>query len=106
MAEKTEITFNIGRTIKTAEFESLHVSAEVKESFEWDGEKERSEKMQKVADHVLEDFRKSYNLITESIGVKRSIGTGKLENKITKETKTANVEADDCIDLFDEIDMS
>ena len=91
---KTEIKLGVVRTIKTAEFESLHISVEIKETVEWSGEAERDAEVEKIKDHLIGDFRKSYMAITGSLGVKRSLGIGKLENKRTGKTSTANVEAD------------
>jgi hypothetical protein len=54
-----------------------------------------------VVDHLNNDFRRSHVILTESLGVKRSLGTGKLINQRTGETNTANVEADDGeVDIF------
>lgn len=98
---KTEIKLGVVRTIKTAEFESLHVTAEVKEIVEWDSEEEREEKTNQVKAHLLGDFTKSYLSLTESIGVQRCLGTGRLVNKKTGTTKVASVTTDDEIDMFD-----
>jgi hypothetical protein len=98
---KSEIKLSVVRTIKTAEFESLHIAAEVKEIVEWSDEDERSIVADQVKNHLISDFVQSYKLITETCGVKRSLGTGKLENKKTGEISTANVEADDGeVDIF------
>ncbi len=98
---KTEITLGVVRTIKTAEFESLHVTAEVKEIVEWENEKEREERTNQVKDHLMSDFAKSYLTLTESIGVQRCLGTGRLVNKKEGTTKVGNVTTDDEIDIFD-----
>ncbi|GAF82766.1 unnamed protein product [marine sediment metagenome] len=98
---KTEIKLGVNRTIKTADFESLHISAEIKEEIEWADEGERTLATDQVVNHLISDFTKSYKAITASVGVKRSLGTGKLENKKTGQTHTANVEADsDEVDIF------
>jgi len=98
---KTEIKLGVVRTIKTAEFESLHISAEVKEVVEWETEEERTKVIDNVIGHLDSDFGRSHVILTESVGVKRSLGTGKLVNQRTGTTNTANVEADDGeVDIF------
>jgi len=96
----TKIKLGVTRTIKTAEFESLHVLAEIEEVVEWSNEAEREAGVEKVKEHYVSDFIKGYTSITESIGVQRSLATGKLENKRTGEISTANVAVDDEIDMF------
>lgn len=98
---KTKIKLGVTRTIKTAEFESLHILAEIEETVEWSNEEERAKGIERVRDHYVSDFTKGYTAIIESIGVKRSLAIGKLENKNTGITSTANVEADDGeVDIF------
>jgi hypothetical protein len=98
---QTEIKLGIVRTIKTAEFESLHITAEIKEVVEWSTEEERTKGIQQVVEHLNGDYRRSHVILTESLGVRRSLGTGKLENKRTGEINTANVAADDGeVDIF------
>ena len=98
---KTKIKLGVSRTIKTAEFESLHILAEIEETIEWSNEEERAAGIEKVKGHYVSDFTKGYVAITESVGVQRSLAVGKLENKRTGTTNTANVEADDGeVDIF------
>ena len=98
---KTKIKLGVNRTIKTAEFESLHILAEIEEVVEWSNEEERETGIDRVVNHYRSDFTKGYTAITESLGVQRSLAVGKLENKRTGETNTANVEADDGeVDIF------
>ena len=97
---KTEIKLGIVRTIKTAEFESLHITTEITEVVEWDTEKERDVGMDIVQDHLMSDFTKGYTSITKSIGVQRSLAVGELNNKMTGSTSKANVVEDDEIDMF------
>jgi hypothetical protein len=91
---KTKIKLGVTRTIKTAEFESLHILAEIEEVVEWSNEEERDRGIERVKDHYVSDFTKGYTAIVKSVGVQRSLAIGKLENKRTGETSTANVEAD------------
>ena len=101
---KTEIKLSVERTIKTADFEGLRVNSEITEIIEWENEKDRDKKIDRVVDHLKNDFVKSYNIITESIGVKRSLGTAVLR-KADGNKHTANVvndKNDDEIDMFDE----
>lgn len=97
---RTKIKFGVTRTIKTAEFESLHILAEIEETIEWSNEKERNEGIEEVKNHYVSDFAKGYTSIIESIGVKRSLATGKLVNKKDGTTKVANVTTDDEVDIF------
>lgn len=99
---KTKIKLGVTRTIKTAEFESLHVLAEIEETIEWSNEEERSKGIERVKNHYVSDFTIGYTSIIESIGVKRSLATGKLVNKEKGTSHTANVEADDAneVDIF------
>jgi len=98
---KTEIKLGVVRTIKTAEFESLHITVEIKEIIDWSTEAERTKGMREVVDHLNGDYRRAHVVLTDSLGVKRSLGIGKLENKRTGEINTANVEADDGeVDIF------
>ena len=100
MAE-TEIKLSVSRTIRTAEFESLNISTEIRETVEWFDEISRSLATDQVMNHLISDFSKAYNSITESIGVRRSLGVGKLEDKKKYTSNTANVEADcDSVDIF------
>ena len=99
---KTEIKLGVVRTIKTAEYETLHVTAEIKEVVEWGTEAERQAGIEVVHDHLISDFSKGYEVITKSIGVQRSLATGKLDNKTNGTTKAANVTTDDEIDMFGE----
>ncbi len=100
---KTEIKLGVVRTIKTADFESLHISAEIKEVVEWSNEEERNAGIEVVNDHLIKDFSKGYISIVNSIGIQRSLATGKLENKKTGETSQANVITDtDEVDIFGE----
>lgn len=95
----TEIKLGVVRTIKTAEFESLHITAEITEKVEWENEKERTKGIDIAIGHLNRDFRRAHVVITGSVGVTRSLGTGKLVKK-DGTTHTANVEADDEIDMF------
>jgi len=95
----TKIKLGVTRTIKTAEFESLHILAEIEEVVEWSNEEEREKGIERVKDHYISDFTKGYTSITNSIGVNRSLATGKLVNKATGTTHSANVEADE-VDIF------
>ena len=98
---KTEVKLGVTRTIKTADFESLHIIAEITETVNWDSEEERNKGVDTVTNHLMSDFSKGYGKITDSIGVKRCLAVGKLENKSTGKTHTANVEADsDEVDIF------
>jgi hypothetical protein len=98
---KTKIKLGVTRTIKTAEFENLHILAEIEEVVEWSNEEERDKGIERVTSHYVSDFTKGYVAITNSVGVKRSLAVGKLENKRTGEFNTANVEADDGeVDIF------
>ena len=74
---KTEIKLGVVRKIRTADFEQLDVISEITEFVEWKNEAERNKKIDKIIEHLMSDFRKAYNAITESIGVQRSLGTGK-----------------------------
>ena len=97
----TKIKLGVTRTIKTAEFESLHILTEIEETIEWANEEERAAAIDKVRAHYVSDFTKGYTAITDSVGVSRSLATGKLENKMTGKINTANVEADDGeVDIF------
>ena len=97
---KTKIKFGVTRTIKTAEFESLHILAVVEETVEWSNEEEREAGIDRVRDHYVSDFTKGYTSIVSSVGVQRSLATGKLENKSTGETHVANVASSDEVDIF------
>ncbi len=96
----TKIKLGVTRTIKTAEFESLHILAEIEEIVEWSNEEEIDKGIERVKDHYVSDFIRGYTSITESVGVKRSLSTGKLVNKKEGTIKTANVTTDDEIDIF------
>ncbi len=97
---KTKIKLGVTRTIKTAEFESLHILAEIEETVEWSNEEEREKGIKRVRDHYISDFTKGYNSITNSIGVQRSLATGKLVNKEKGTTHIANATTDDEVDIF------
>jgi len=97
---KTEIKLGVVRTIKTAEFESLHVTTEIKEVIEWSNDAERNAGIDIVNDHLINDFSKGYTSIIKSIGVQRSLAIGKLENKTFGTTNTANVTIDDEVDIL------
>lgn len=97
----TKIKLGVTRTIKTAEFESLHVLVEIEEIIEWSDEAEREGLIEKVKEHYVSDFIKGYTSITESIGVQRSLATGKLVNKEKGTTHHANVTTDNNeVDIF------
>jgi len=97
----TKVKLGVTRTIKTADFESLHIIAEIEETVNWSSEAERAKGVDSVVNHLVGDFAKGYNSITGSIGVKRSLAVGKLENKMTGKTHVANVEEDgDEVDIF------
>ena len=98
---KTEVKLGVTRTIRTADFESLHVITEIIETVNWENEEERNKGMDAVTNHLVSDFSRGYGKITSSVGVNRSLAIGKLENKSTGKTHTANVEADpNEVDIF------
>ena len=97
---KSEIKLGAERTIKTADFEGLRVHAEVNEIIEWKDEKEREKKLSEVVKHLKSDFVKSYTMMIDTLGVKRSLGTGQLK-KEDGSVHNANVTTEDNeIDMF------
>jgi len=96
---KTEFTLAVVRTIKTDEFESLHITAQIKEEMEWDGEEERSIAADRAVAHLNGDFIKSYRKIMETTGIQRSIGTA-THKKNGVVVGKGNVTTDDEVDIF------
>jgi hypothetical protein len=99
---KTEIALGTTRKIKTADFEQLDVSAEIKEVIEWKNEDERIRETDKVIKHLVTDFTRAYNAIVGTIGVKRDLGTAILKkNDGSVQVATVKTDADE-IDMFNE----
>ena len=95
---KSEITLEAERVIKTAEYESLRVRAGFTETIEWKNETEREAGVDRLVDRLKKDFVKSHEMLTQTIGVQRSLGTGEHKNADGSK-QVGNVTSDD--DDFD-----
>ena len=102
--EETRIHLGTTRKIRTADFESLDVNADIEEKIKWKDEDERSEKINQVVAHLIDDFVKSYIELTNTIGVKRSLGVGVLTDK-DKNQKIGNVTTDDEEEIDTDFDI-
>ena len=97
---KTEIKLGIVRKISTAPFESLDITTQIIEVIEWANEKERDQEIDKVQNHLIGDFKKSYASIIEGLEVSRSLGNGKLTQR-DGSIHSANMETDSNeVDIF------
>ena len=97
---KTEFTLGVVRTIKTDEFESLHITAQIKEVIEWENEEERALASDRVVAHLDGDYIKTYRKVLETTGVQRSIGTATHKHKDGSVDKGNVTTDDDEVDIF------
>lgn len=85
----SKIKIGIVRKIRTADFEQLDVSAEIEEEIEWENEAQRKQQYDAVNLHLIDDFTKTYNSVLDTIGVKRAIGSARLEGANGKSNKAS-----------------
>lgn len=72
---KTKIRLEIDKTIQPKQFEPIKIIVDIEESFYWESEDERNDKIRKCRDMILEDFVTSYDEAVTVIGEKeRCIG--------------------------------
>lgn len=78
---KSKIIKGINRKIQTKTFEQVDIICQIEEEISWESLKEREKKTQKVTDILIEDFKKTYNEVVNTLGVDRCIGSVSVEKK-------------------------
>lgn len=66
---KTVTRRRISRKIQPAQFESLEISVEVEDEFEWSTFQERDDKLSKHTKMVLDDFNHSFVTVCNALGI-------------------------------------
>ena len=79
--KQTKVRKGITHKIQTKQYESLEVTTSYEDTIEWKNVEERDQKLNKVSQLALIDFKKTFNAVCDDLGVKEKAGFAKIEKE-------------------------
>jgi len=88
----TKVTRGINRKVQTAKYEGIEICSHIEEIIEWKTLAERQKKLDAVSYHMTNDFKRTFDIAMEELGLNQVSVFGALDSGLKSVDKQVDAE--------------
>ena len=97
----SKITKGLNRKVWTAKYEGIEICSHVEETIEWTTLEERQKKLDAISQHVINDFKRTFNTAITELGLSSVSIFGSAERETEVDTTVATKSPGEVFDAIE-----